>query len=47
MKIKISELEEFVTKILLTEYSPQEAAMIKDVVLFGELSGKPSHGGKE
>jgi len=44
MKIKIAELEEIITKILLTEYSPQEAGLIKDVVMFGELSGKPSHG---
>lgn len=44
MKIKISELEELVTKILLTEYSSEEASLIKDVIMFGELSGKPSHG---
>src|SRR6185369_13500787 len=44
MKIKISELEELITKILLTEYSPEEASLIKDVIMFGELVGKPSHG---
>lgn len=44
MTIKISELEELITKILLTEYSPEEATLIKDVMMFGELSGKPSHG---
>src|SRR5947209_7413826 len=44
MKIKISDLENLVTKVLLTEYSEEEANLIKDVVLFGELSGRPSHG---
>lgn len=44
MKIKISELDELITTILVTEYSPEETALIKDVIMFGELSGKPSHG---
>lgn len=44
MKIKIKELEQLVEKVLLTEYSTVESSLIKDVVLFGELSGKPSHG---
>lgn len=44
MKIKISELESIITKILSTEYSSEEANLIKDVVMFGELAGKPSHG---
>ncbi len=44
MKIKIAELENIITKILLTEYTSEEANLIKDVLMFGELSGKPSHG---
>ncbi len=44
MKIKITELENLITKVLLTQYSKEEAKLIKEVVLFGELSGRPSHG---
>jgi L-2-hydroxycarboxylate dehydrogenase (NAD+) len=44
MKIKINELENLITKALRTEYSQEETNLIKDVVLFGELSGKLSHG---
>ncbi|MGH7204006.1 MAG: Ldh family oxidoreductase [Candidatus Levyibacteriota bacterium] len=44
MKIKITELEHIVLQKLLLEYSQEEAHRIKDIVMFGELSGKPSHG---
>ncbi|MGI8420325.1 MAG: Ldh family oxidoreductase [Candidatus Levyibacteriota bacterium] len=44
MKIKIEELEQLILLTLLTKYTLEEANLIKDVVLFGELSGKPSHG---
>lgn len=44
MIIKIADLEKFVKKILLTEYSSKEADMIKDVILFAEISGRHSHG---
>jgi len=44
MKIKISELEKKVETILQSEYSPEEANIIKEVVMFGELSGRPTHG---
>lgn len=44
MKIKITELEKLVVRVLHTRYSLEEANLIKDVVLFGELSGKSSHG---
>src|SRR5476651_39979 len=44
MKIKITVLEKFITKVLLTSYSEEEVNLIKEVVLFGELSGRPSHG---
>lgn len=44
MIIKITKLEKLITKVLSTTYSEEEANLIKDVVLFGELSGRPSHG---
>src|SRR5882672_1398216 len=44
MKIKISELDNLVLKVLLTKYTPKKANLIKEVLMFGELSGKPSHG---
>jgi LDH2 family malate/lactate/ureidoglycolate dehydrogenase len=44
MTIKLPELRELVHKILLTEYAADHAEMIADVLLFGELSGRPSHG---
>lgn len=44
MKIKILELEKKVIKLLLSEYTPKETELIKDVLMYGELSGKPSHG---
>ena len=44
MLIKIKELENLVKRVLLTEFSEEETILIKDVVMFGELSGKSSHG---
>jgi L-2-hydroxycarboxylate dehydrogenase (NAD+) len=44
MRIKILELERLVLDKLALFYSEEEARLITDVVLFGELSGKPSHG---
>ena len=44
MKIKVTELEKLVISVLRTKYSQEDTNLIKDVILFGELSGKPSHG---
>ena len=44
MKIQIVELEKIVLDRLLTVYSEDDARRIAEVVLFGELSGKVSHG---
>lgn len=44
MKIKIVELESLVKKVLLTKYKEEYVEMIKEIVMFGELTGRPSHG---
>lgn len=44
MKIKVDELEELVKKVLLTEYKEEYAEMIKEIVMFAELTGRSSHG---
>lgn len=44
MLIEIPELEKKVKEILLTEYSQEETELLKEVVMFGELSGRPTHG---
>jgi len=44
MNIPIAELESTITQILLQKYDRNDASLIKDVILFGELSGKTSHG---
>jgi LDH2 family malate/lactate/ureidoglycolate dehydrogenase len=44
MKIKIPDLDKLITEVLRTEYTKEESDLIKDIVLFGELSGRPSHG---
>lgn len=44
MKIKISELEALVKKVLCKEYNAEYTNLIADVLLYAELSGKPSHG---
>jgi LDH2 family malate/lactate/ureidoglycolate dehydrogenase len=44
MLIKITELEDLIKKVILTEYSEEQAAIIMKVILFGELSERRSHG---
>lgn len=44
MKILISELEQLVLQALQKKYSKEDSRLIADVILFGELSGKKSHG---
>jgi len=44
MKIKITELRKLTKSALLKKYSEFQANLISEVMLFGELSGKSSHG---
>jgi len=44
MLIKISELKSLIKKVILTEYSEEQASIITEVILYGELAGKQSHG---
>lgn len=44
MRISIQELESLVMKALQTAYTAEHAELIKDVMLYGEISGTPSHG---
>lgn len=44
MTIKISELEELIRNCLLQNYGQEDVDLMTDVVMFGELSGKTSHG---
>jgi len=44
MLVKIPKLKNFIKQIILTEYSENEADIITDVILFGELAGRQSHG---
>jgi len=44
MRITIDELDHLVKQVLQTEYTDEEADMIKEAVMFGELSGRQSHG---
>lgn len=44
MLIKISDLEKLILDTLLLEYPSEQANLIKEVILFGELSGRPTHG---
>lgn len=44
MKIKTSDLESLILTTLRKKYDEQDSKLIKDVILFGELSGKTSHG---
>lgn len=45
MKIKTTELEQKILSVLTKAgYSEDEAKMVSDVLMFGELSGQPSHG---
>ena len=44
MKISIKDLEKLIKRALLKRYDQKETDLITDVVMFGELSGKTSHG---
>lgn len=44
MKIKIAELEQLIKNCLRRKYDRQDSDLIAEVILFGELSGKTSHG---
>lgn len=44
MLIKIAELKNLIKQVILTEYSDDQATIMTEVILFGELSGKKSHG---
>lgn len=44
MKVKVEELRRLVKKTLLKSYSKDEAKRITEIVIFGEMSGKKSHG---
>lgn len=44
MKIKIIELRKLITSALLKKYSESQANLITEVMMFGEMSGKSSHG---
>lgn len=42
--MRIIELETFIMDVLRTEYSAEESKRMTEIILFGELAGKPSHG---
>ena len=44
MKVKVNELERLVKKALLKKYGKKEIEVLSGAVMFGELSGKKSHG---
>ena len=44
MKVTISDLENDILRCLRQKYDEESSLQIKDVILFGELSGKTSHG---
>jgi LDH2 family malate/lactate/ureidoglycolate dehydrogenase len=44
MKIQISDLSKLVEDTLLKRYSADETALIKEVIMFGELEGRTTHG---
>lgn len=44
MQITIIELESLILATLRKKYSEKDALLIKNVIMFGELSGKTSHG---
>jgi L-2-hydroxycarboxylate dehydrogenase (NAD+) len=44
MKIKISELEKLIRDVLSVNYNKDEVKLMLPVAMFGELSGRPSHG---
>lgn len=44
MKIKINKLEKLITEALLKKYTKKQVDLMLPVIIFGELSGKKSHG---
>lgn len=44
MKVPIDELNQLITKTLRQKYDEEDTEKIRNVLLFGELSGKTSHG---
>lgn len=44
MEIKVEELHKLIKLVLLKKYSERQAELIADVMMFGEMSGKSSHG---
>lgn len=44
MKIKIKELQELVIKSMRKKYDEEDSSLMADVLMFGELSGRVSHG---
>lgn len=44
MQIKITELHQLIRTVLLKKYSQSQADLISGVIMFGEMSGKSSHG---
>lgn len=44
MLIKITELKDLIKKVILTEYPENQAIIMTDIILFGELTGRKSHG---
>lgn len=44
MKMKISKLEQLIKKTLLQKYDKEDTNRITEIMMFGELSGKTSHG---
>lgn len=44
MKLSVNELDAFILKTLQRRFSAEHSALMKDVILFAELSGQRSHG---
>jgi L-2-hydroxycarboxylate dehydrogenase (NAD+) len=44
MLIKITDLKNLIKQVILTKYSEEQAEIMTEVILFGELTGRKSHG---
>lgn len=44
MRLKVNELERTIKKALATKYDKEDVDLMTPVIMFGELSGKKSHG---
>lgn len=44
MKIKIKELRELVMRVMSKKYDEEYSSRMADLVMFGEMSGRVSHG---